>query len=88
MQINPEGAGENHLIIDFNENRVISGFFEFQSLDVVDEVDSMLRSRGFEFPVDDVPRFLLGHGNSDGNLQLVFAPLVRSENERNQIIRG
>ena len=65
MKGNREGAGKHHLIIDFNENRVISGFFEFQSLDVVDEVDSMLRSRGFEFPVDDVPRFLLGHGNSN-----------------------
>ncbi len=73
MQINWEGAGENHLIIDFNKDRIVAGFFEFQSLDVVDQVDSMLGPGRFKIPVDDVPRFFFGHRNSDGNFQLVFS---------------
>ena len=73
MQSNREGTGENHLVIDFNKDRIVAGFFEFQSLDVVDQVDSMLGARRFEIPVDDVPRFFLGHRNPDGNFQLVFS---------------
>ena len=73
MQSNREGTGKNHLVIDFNKDRIVPGFLEFQSLDVVDQVDSMLGTRRFKIPVDDVPRFFFGHGNSDGNFQLVFS---------------
>lgn len=73
MQSNREGTSENHLVIDFNKDRIVAGFFEFQSLDVVDQVDSMLGTRRFEIPVDDVPWFFFGHRNPDGNFQLVFS---------------
>ena len=67
MQSNRKGAGEYHLIVDFNEDRIVAGFFEFQSLDVVDQVDSMLGTGRFKIPVDDVPWFFLRHRNFDGN---------------------
>ena len=42
---NGKGAGKNHLIINFNEYGVISRLFKFQTMDVIDQIDAMLRAR-------------------------------------------
>ena len=71
MQINREGAGENHLIIDFNEGS--SNFrFEFRWMSLIRLIrcwgpgDSKIRSMMCH-------RFFLDYRNSNGNFQLVFS---------------
>jgi len=58
---NGEGAGEYHLIIDFNENGIIAGFLKFQAVNVIDQINSVLGARRFEFAVNNGSGFLLGH---------------------------
>ncbi len=60
-----KGAGENDLIVNLDENRIVAGFFELQAVDVVDQIDPVMGTGGFEIPFDYDPGLFLGHGQPD-----------------------
>ena len=60
-----KSAGQNDLIVNLDENRVVARVFEFQAMNVVDQVDPVMRTGRVEIAVDDDPRIFVGHGDSD-----------------------
>ena len=70
---NGKCAGKNHLFVNFNENGVISRFFKFQSVDVIDQIDPMLWAWWVKVPFYYSPGLFIGHRNSDGNFQMVLS---------------
>lgn len=70
---NRKGAGKNHLIINFNQNGIVAGLFKFETVNVIDQIDSVLRAGRFEFAVDDGSRFLFSHRKTDGHFEFMLA---------------
>ena len=53
------------MIVNLDEDRIVTWFFELQAVDVVDQVDPVVGPGGFEGPIDDDPRVIIGHGQTD-----------------------
>lgn len=66
-----ESACKDDMVINLNKNRVVPWFLELQPVDVVDQIDAVMGTRGIEGPVDDDPWFFIRQGYPDRYFQLM-----------------